>query len=70
MSITTFKRHIVSLLVTFVATFLLVISFEISDPDFVFSTTTLRVLALSGLIAGARSVAKIVYEIVYDLLKK
>lgn len=70
MTLEAIKRHLVSLVVTFVATFLLVISFEISNPDFNFSLDALRVLAVSGIVAGARSVAKIVYEVVYDLLKK
>lgn len=64
------KRHLVSLGITFVATFFLVMSFEISDPDFVFSAISIRALAMSALIAGARAVAKIVYELCYDLLSK
>lgn len=64
------KRHLISLAITFVATFFLVMSFEISDPAFVFTATSLKVLALSALIAGARAVAKIIYEIAYSLLSK
>jgi hypothetical protein len=62
------KRHLISLAITFVATFLLVVCFQISSDEFVFSKTSLVALALSGLIAGTRAVAKIIYELAYNLL--
>jgi hypothetical protein len=63
------KRHAISALITFVATFLLVVSFELKNPEFIFSTYSLKALVLSGLIAGVRAVAKIVYESVREYVK-
>lgn len=63
-------RHLRSLLVTFVASFLLVVAFEISSDDFVFSVEALKITTLAGLIAGARAVAKIIYELAYNYLFK
>lgn len=61
-------RHLISLGITFVATFFLVMSFEVTSPNFVFSAMTIKVVALSGLIAASRSVAKIIYELCYNFL--
>lgn len=62
------KRHLISLVLTFLATFFLVVGFEMADPNFVFSAVSIKIVALAGLIAGARAVAKIVYEISYNYL--
>jgi hypothetical protein len=43
-------------------------SFSIADPNFVFTTDSLKALMISSLIAGARAVAKVIYEISYNLL--
>jgi len=64
------KRHMISIGITFVSTFFLVISFEIGNPDFVFSTDAIKVVALSGITAGARAVGKMIYELCYSLLNK
>ena len=64
----TLKRHLISSGITFVATFFLVVSFAIGSDDFVFSKSSFVALVISGLIAGTRAVAKIIYEIAYNLL--
>ena len=62
------KRHLISLALTFVASFFLVTGFQLSSPDFVFSADAIRIAALAGLISGTRAVAKIVYEFCYNFL--
>ena len=62
------KRHLISLGITFVASFFLVVGFQLSDPNFVFTIVAIKAVVLSGLIAATRAVAKIVYEICYNLL--
>lgn len=60
----TIKRHLISLFITFIATFLLVIAFEFKSDDFIFSVDAIRIVILSGIVAGARAVFKLIYEIV------
>ena len=62
----TIKRHLISLFITFIATFLLVIAFEFKSDDFVFSVDAIKIVMLSGVVAGARAVFKLVYEIVFN----
>jgi hypothetical protein len=63
-----FKRHLISLGITFVATFLLVTGLAMSQDNFVFSKDAVIITVLSAASAGARAVAKIVYELCYSFL--
>lgn len=56
--------------ITFVATFLLVVSLEIGQDNFVFSQDSLLALVISGLVASTRAVARIIYDIVKEYVKK
>jgi hypothetical protein len=56
--------------ITFVATFLLVVSLEIGQDNFVFSQDSLLALVISGLVASTRAVARIIYNIVKEYVKK
>ena len=56
--------------ITFVTTFILVITFEIGQESFVFSQDSIVALVVSGLVASARAVARIVYDLVKALMKK
>lgn len=64
------KRHLVSAGITFVATFFLVVGFELSSPDFVFTKVALQTVAVSALVAGTRALAKVIYECSLELLSK
>jgi len=62
------KRYIISSLVTFLGSFFLIVGGTMMQSDFVFTKTAIYAATFSGLMVGARAVAKIVYEIGYDLL--
>lgn len=57
------KRHAISLGITFISSFFLIVGFQISNPDFVFTTDAIRSVALAGLISATRAVGKLVYEL-------
>ena len=63
------KRHLISAGITFVATFFLIFSFGIGSDSFTFSKDALLALAGSALVAGVRALAKIIYEVAYDILQ-
>lgn len=65
-----YKKTIESILITFTATFVLVVGMELSRDDFIFSQDTLVALAVSGTVAGVRAIARIAVDITKDLLKK
>lgn len=62
------KRHVISLGITFLASFFLVVSFAVMSDQFTFSVAAIKSIAIAGLIAGSRAVAKIVYELCYNYL--
>jgi len=62
------KRYLVSSGVTFLGSFFLIVGGTMMQDDFVFTKTAVYAATFSGLMVGARAVAKIVYEIGYDLL--
>lgn len=64
----TIKRHLISLGLTFVATFFLYVGLMIKDDAFIFTTTALQGIFVGGVIAATRAIAKVIYEICYDLL--
>ena len=63
----TIKRHLISLAITFFATFLLVVSGAVMSPDFDFTKDAILGIIAGGLVAGARAIAKVIYEVVYDI---
>lgn len=56
------KRHIVSALTTFGSTFLVTLALIIGNDAFTFSQEALLAGLLSALVAGVRSLAKVVIE--------
>ena len=68
MTKTTIKRYLISSLVTFLGSFFLVTGGIMMEQDFMFTKAAIIAATFSGLMVGARAVAKIVYEVGYDLL--
>lgn len=67
---TNFKDHLISAGITFVATFFLVMSFTISDVNFAWTKESIQATIVAAVIAATRSLAKVIYELCYQLLKK
>lgn len=65
---TTFKRHLISAVTTFVSTFLAVFALAVSSEAYTFTQDALLATALSALIAGTRALAKLVVEWYSDKL--
>jgi hypothetical protein len=61
-------RHLISAGITFVATFFLIFALGLGEETFTFSKDAVVALAGSALVAGVRALAKIIYEIAYDIL--
>lgn len=57
------KRHAISIGITFVSSFFLVVGFELSNPEFAFNTDAIKVVVMSGFIAGSRAVFKFIFEL-------
>lgn len=56
------KQHALSAFVTFITTFAVTIAFAIQVPDFTFRKESLVAVALAGITAGVRAVAKFITE--------
>lgn len=67
---TTFKEHLISAVITFVATFFLMMSLMISDANFTWSKESFQALVVACAISATRTVAKIIYELCSQLLSK
>lgn len=59
----TIKRHLISALLTFLGTFIVVVCALMSSDTFVFEKTAIVASIVSGLVAGARACVKVVWEI-------
>lgn len=57
------KRHLVSALITFGSTFLVTLSLSVGADGFTFTQESLVALFISALVAGVRSVAKLIIEL-------
>lgn len=62
MTLVNAKRHLISALITFVATFVFFFAGLIMQETFVLSKTAILSAAAGALLAGIRAVAKITYE--------
>lgn len=62
------KRHLISAAITFVATFLFFFCGLVMTEQFKFTWDALYAASLGGFIAGARAVAKIIYEVAGEVL--
>ena len=59
----TIKRYAISIGITFVSSFFLIVSFELSNPEFAFTVSGIKIVVLAGIAAGSRAVFKLIYEI-------
>lgn len=57
-----FKQHLISASLTFSTVFFLTIALAINVPEFQFNKQSIVAIALAGVIAGVRALAKFIVE--------